>query len=55
MNPYKSYKLSISAALHSVFTHLESKDSYVTMLFVVLSSAFNTISPMEADWKTLWA
>ena len=37
----------ISTAIHSVFTHLDKKDSYSRTLFVDFSSAFNTISPMN--------
>ncbi len=36
-----------STALHSVLTHLENKNSYVTMLSDDFSSAFNTFSPMN--------
>ncbi len=34
---------TISTALHSALTHLDTKDSYVRMLFIDFSSAFNTI------------
>ncbi len=33
--------------LHLALTHLENKDSYVRMLFVDFSSAFNTIIPQQ--------
>ena len=35
---------AIATALHSALTHIDKKDSYVRMLFIDLSSAFNTIS-----------
>ncbi len=38
--------LAISTALHSVFTHLENNNTYIRMLSVDFSSAFNPISPM---------
>lgn len=44
----------ISTALHSVFTHLENKNSYVRMLFVGFSLAFKTISTMKLT-EILWA
>ena len=34
---------AISTALHSALTHLDTKDSYVRMLVLDFSSAFNTI------------
>lgn len=41
--------------LHSLksisYTHPENKNSYISMLFVVFSSAFNTISPMKPIGK----
>lgn len=33
------------------YTHPENKNSYISMLFVVFSSAFNTISPMKPIGK----
>ncbi len=33
--------------LHLALTHLENKDSYVRMLFIDFSSAFNTIIPQQ--------
>ncbi|KAK3561274.1 hypothetical protein QTP86_030688, partial [Hemibagrus guttatus] len=38
---------AISAALHSALTHLDSKYSYMRMLFLDFSSAFNTIIPQQ--------
>ncbi len=38
---------AISYTLHLALTHLESKDSYVRILFIDFSSAFNTIIPQQ--------
>ncbi|KAK3519752.1 hypothetical protein QTP70_003891 [Hemibagrus guttatus] len=38
---------AISTTLHLSLTHLESKDTYVRMLFIDFSSAFNTIIPQH--------
>uniref|UniRef100_A0A9J8D6D0 Reverse transcriptase domain-containing protein n=1 Tax=Cyprinus carpio carpio TaxID=630221 RepID=A0A9J8D6D0_CYPCA len=38
---------TIATTLHSALTHLEKKDSYVRMLFIDFSSAFNTIIPQQ--------
>ena len=42
---------AISAALHSALTQLETKGSYVRMLFIDFSSAFNTIIPQQLIHK----
>ncbi|KAL0149686.1 hypothetical protein M9458_054969 [Cirrhinus mrigala] len=42
---------AISTALHSALTHLDKKDSYVRMLFIDFSSAFNTIIPQQLTQK----
>ena len=42
---------AISTALHSALTHLDTKDSYVRMLFLDFSSAFNTIIPQQLIQK----
>ncbi|XP_078740066.1 interferon-induced very large GTPase 1-like [Lampetra fluviatilis] len=42
---------AISATLHSALTHLETKYSYVRMLFIDFSSAFNTIIPQQLIHK----
>ena len=51
-NPYQfayrangSTEDAIAVALHSALSHLEQQQSYVRMLFVDYSSAFNTIIP----------
>lgn len=36
---------AVSSVFHSTFTHLESWDFYVMLLFLDFSSAFNTIIP----------
>ncbi|KAL0187608.1 hypothetical protein M9458_014707 [Cirrhinus mrigala] len=41
----------MSTALHSALTHLDKKDSYVRMLFIDFSSAFNTIIPQQLTQK----
>ncbi len=45
--PNRSTDDAISSTLHLVLTHLENKDSYVRMLFIDFSSAFNTIIPQQ--------
>ncbi len=47
----RSTEDAITSALHSVFTHLENNNTYIRMLFVDFSSAFNTISPMKLIGK----
>ena len=41
----RSTEDAIATALHSTLTHLEKRNSYVRLLFVDFSSAFNTILP----------
>ncbi len=38
---------TLSSTLHLALTHQENKDSYVRMLFIDFSSAFNTIIPQQ--------
>ncbi|KAI5618998.1 gastrula zinc finger protein XlCGF28.1-like [Silurus asotus] len=38
---------AISTTLHLTLTHLDNKNSYVRMLFIDISSAFNTIIPQH--------
>ncbi|KAI5086598.1 gastrula zinc finger protein XlCGF28.1-like [Silurus meridionalis] len=45
--PNRSTDDAISTTLHLALTHLDNKDSYVRMLFIDLSSAFNTIIPQH--------
>ncbi|KAK3550791.1 hypothetical protein QTP70_005469 [Hemibagrus guttatus] len=42
---------AISTTLHLSLTHLENKDTYVRMLFIDFSSAFNTIIPQHLTEK----
>ncbi|XP_037537292.1 signal peptide peptidase-like 2 [Nematolebias whitei] len=42
---------AVATALHSALTHLDKKDTYVRMLFIDFSSAFNTIIPQQLIWK----
>ncbi len=45
--PNRSTDDAISSTLILALTHLENKDSYVRMLFIDFSSAFNTIFPQQ--------
>ncbi len=47
IRPNLSTDDAISSTLHLALTHLENKDSYVRMLFIDFSSAFNTIIPQQ--------
>ncbi|XP_060763541.1 uncharacterized protein fbrsl1 isoform X7 [Neoarius graeffei] len=58
MDPYQfAYRANrstddaISTALHSALTHLDTKDSYMWMLFLDFSSTFNTIIPQQLIQK----
>ena len=42
---------AIATSLHSTLAHLERNKSYVRMLFIDYSSAFNTIIPLKLDTK----
>ncbi|KAK3507471.1 hypothetical protein QTP70_025843, partial [Hemibagrus guttatus] len=42
---------AITTTLHLALTHLDNKDSYVRMLFINFSSAFNTIIPQHLTEK----
>ncbi len=51
---YRSNRLTddaIATALHPTLTHLDKKDSYVRLLFIDFSSAFNTIIPQQLTHK----
>ena len=41
----------IATALHSALAHLDKRNTYVRMLFVYYSSAFNTMVPSRLDRK----
>ena len=43
--PNRSTDNSISIAIHTALSHLEKRNTYVRMLFIDYSSAFNTIVP----------
>jgi hypothetical protein len=42
---------SISIAMHTAVTHLDKRNTYVRMLFIDYSSAFNAIVPSKLDTK----
>ncbi|KAI3358438.1 hypothetical protein L3Q82_014866, partial [Scortum barcoo] len=47
----RSTEDTISSVVHTALTHLENKDSYVCLLFVDFTSAFNTIIPQTLVQK----
>ncbi|KAI4873926.1 hypothetical protein NFI96_030144 [Prochilodus magdalenae] len=47
----RSTEDAISAALHTVLSHLDCQNSYVRMLFIDFSSAFNTVIPSKLIYK----
>ncbi|KAK3539813.1 hypothetical protein QTP70_013299 [Hemibagrus guttatus] len=49
--PNRSTEDAISTTLHLSLSHLENKDTYVRMLFIDFSSAFNTIIPQHLTEK----
>ena len=42
---------AISLSLHTALSHLDKRNTYVRMLFIVYSSAFNTIVPSKLITK----
>ncbi|GAA6109013.1 uncharacterized protein LOC113663549 isoform X1, partial [Tachysurus ichikawai] len=50
-HPNHSTDDAIATALHLALTHLDNKDTYVRMLFIDFSSAFNTIIPQHLIGK----
>ncbi len=44
---------AVSLVIHSALTHLESRDSYIRLLFLDFSSAFNTTVPQTLVNKLL--
>ena len=48
---HRSTEDAISTAFYSVITNFEIKSRYIRMLFVDLTSAFNTRSPMKLTGK----
>jgi hypothetical protein len=49
--PNRSTDDAISLALHTALSHLDKKNTYVRMLFIDYSSAFNTILPTKLITK----
>ncbi|KAK3569610.1 hypothetical protein QTP86_002600 [Hemibagrus guttatus] len=49
--PNHSTDDAIITTLHLALTHLDNKDTYVRMLFIDFSSAFNTIIPQQLTKK----
>jgi hypothetical protein len=47
----RSTEDAICSTLHPALTHLEKRDSYVRLLFIDFSSAFNTIIPQQLICK----
>ena len=45
--PNRSTADAISIALHTALSHLDKRNTYVRMLFIDYSSAFNTIVPSK--------
>ena len=49
--PNRSTDDAISIALHTDLSHLDKRNTYVRMLFIDFSSAFNTIVPSKLITK----
>ena len=49
--PNRSTDDAISIALHTALSHLDKRNTYVRMLFIDYSSAFNTIVPTKLITK----
>ena len=49
--PNRSTDDAINTAIHLALSHLDQKDTYVRMLFIDFSSAFNTIIPQQLITK----
>ncbi|KAK3562739.1 hypothetical protein QTP86_006521 [Hemibagrus guttatus] len=49
----RSTEDAVNVAIHTSLTHLEGKDTYVRMLFINYSSAFNTVIPHRLSEKLL--
>ena len=52
-NPHRITDDAILTVLHNAFLHLDKAGSYVRMLFIDFSSAFNTIQPHRLALKLL--
>jgi hypothetical protein len=48
-SPNRSTDDTISIALHTALSHLDNRNTYVRMLFIDYSSAFNTIAHHQAN------
>jgi hypothetical protein len=46
-HPNRSTDDAVSIALHTALSHLDKRNTYVKMLFIEYSSAFNTIVPSK--------
>ena len=46
-HPNRSTDDTIAIALHTVLSHLDKRNTYVGMLFIIYSSALNTIVPSK--------
>jgi hypothetical protein len=51
--PNRSTDDAISIALHTALSHLDKRNTYVRMLFIDYSSAFNTIAPSKLITKLM--
>ncbi|KAI3367303.1 hypothetical protein L3Q82_008344 [Scortum barcoo] len=49
--PNRSTEDAIALTLHTALSHLDQRDTYVRMLFIDYSSAFNTIVPSKLVTK----
>ena len=49
--PNRSIYDAISIALHTALSHMDKRNTYVRMLFIYYSSAFNTIVPSKLITK----
>jgi hypothetical protein len=49
--PKRATDDAISIALHTALSHLDKRNTYVRMLFIDYSSAFNTIAPSKLITK----
>jgi gmma-aminobutyric acid receptor subunit gamma/cGMP-dependent protein kinase 2 len=52
--PNKSTDDAITITLHTVLSHLDGRKTYVRMLFIDYSSAFDTIVPSKLHSETLF-
>jgi hypothetical protein len=51
-HPNRSTDDAISIALHNALSHMDKSNTYLRMLFIDYSSAFNTIVPWILDFLT---